>query len=159
MSKKISYIDEMQAIYLLSNPKGSMKLYEFVIIFGCFMLILAQIPSFHSLRHINLLSLILCLAYSAAATAASIYIGIFSNHFSSFRNLAISTLCFINWIEPFWFPIYDIVSGESSKGPEKDYSIKGDTENRLFGVFNAIAIIATTYGNGIIPEIQVHRDN
>ncbi|WVZ02033.1 hypothetical protein V8G54_022839 [Vigna mungo] len=106
------------AIYLLSNPNGSMKLYEFVIIFGCFMLILAQIPSFHSLRHINLVSLILCLAYSAAATAASIYIG------------------------------------ESSKGPEKDYSIKGDTENRLFGVFNAIAIIATTYGNGIIPEIQ-----
>ncbi|KAG2397491.1 hypothetical protein LR48_Vigan08g142800 [Vigna angularis] len=108
----------MKAIYLLSNPNGTMKLYEFVIIFGCFMLILAQIPSFHSLRHINLLSLILCLAYSAAATAASIYIG------------------------------------ESSKGPEKDYSIKGDTENRLFGVFNAIAIIATTYGNGIIPEIQ-----
>ncbi|XP_027909917.1 GABA transporter 1-like isoform X2 [Vigna unguiculata] len=108
----------MKAIYLLSNPNGTMKLYEFVIIFGCFMLILAQIPSFHSLRHINLLSLILCLAYSLGATAGSIYIG------------------------------------ESSKGPKKDYTLKGDIENRLFGVFNAIAIIATTYGNGIIPEIQ-----
>jgi len=74
-----NHIDEMQAIYLLSNPNGTMKLYEFVIIFGCFMLILAQIPSFHSLRHINLLSLILCLAYSAGATAGSIYIGNFSN--------------------------------------------------------------------------------
>lgn len=41
------------------------------------MLILAQLPSFHSLRHINLISLLLCLAYSAAATAASIYIGKF----------------------------------------------------------------------------------
>ncbi|XP_022752614.1 GABA transporter 1-like [Durio zibethinus] len=108
----------MKAIYLLSEPNGSMKLYEFVIIFGFLMLILAQIPSFHSLRHINLISLILSLAYSACATAGSIYIG------------------------------------NSSKGPKKDYSLKGDTESRLFGIFNAIAIIATTFGNGIIPEIQ-----
>ncbi|KAI4322364.1 hypothetical protein L6164_022067 [Bauhinia variegata] len=108
----------MKAIYLLSNPNGSMKLYEFVVIFGCLMLILGQMPSFHSLRHINLVSLVLCLAYSACATAGSIYIG------------------------------------ESSKGPKKDYSLQGETDDRLFGVFNAIAIIATTYGNGIIPEIQ-----
>lgn len=32
--------------------------------------------------------------------------------------------------------------------------MKGDTENRVFGIFNALSIIATTYGNGIIPEIQ-----
>ncbi|OIW08520.1 hypothetical protein TanjilG_03196 [Lupinus angustifolius] len=108
----------MKAIYLLSTPNGTMALYEFVIIFGCLMLILAQIPSFHSLRHINLVSLVLCLAYSTCATAGSIYIG------------------------------------KSSKGPEKDYSLKGNTENRVFGIFNAVAIIATTYGNGIIPEIQ-----
>ncbi|XVF46844.1 hypothetical protein PTKIN_Ptkin03bG0060300 [Pterospermum kingtungense] len=108
----------LKAIYLLSEPNGSMKLYQFVIIFGCLMLILAQMPSFHSLRHINLISLILCLAYSACATAGSIYIGI------------------------------------SSKGPKRDYSLNGDTESRIFGIFNALAIIATTYGNGIIPEIQ-----
>ncbi|KAK1588093.1 hypothetical protein Q3G72_019777 [Acer saccharum] len=108
----------MKAIYLLSDPNGSLKLYEFVMIFGCLMLVLAQIPSFHSLRHINLISLVLCLAYSSCATAGSIYIG------------------------------------TSSKGPEKDYSLKGDTENRVFGFFNAVAIIATTFGNGIIPEIQ-----
>ncbi|XP_012485053.2 GABA transporter 1 [Gossypium raimondii] len=108
----------MKAIYLLSQPNGSMKLYEFVIIFGFLMLVLAQIPSFHSLRHINLISLFLCLAYSACAAAASIYIG------------------------------------NSSKGPTKDYGLKGDAESQIFGIFNAIAIIATTYGNGIIPEIQ-----
>ncbi|KAH1222280.1 GABA transporter 1 [Glycine max] len=108
----------MKAIYLLSNPNGTMKLYEFVVIFGCFMLILAQMPSFHSLRHINLVSSVMCLSYSACATAASIYIG------------------------------------KSSNAPEKDYSLKGDTTNRLFGIFNAIPIIATTYGSGIIPEIQ-----
>ncbi|KAH1254309.1 GABA transporter 1 [Glycine max] len=56
-----------------------MKLYEFVVIFGYFMLILAQMP------HINLMSLI---------------------------------------------------------------------PNRLFGIFNAIPIVANTYGCGIVPEIE-----
>ncbi|KAJ8768023.1 hypothetical protein K2173_020963 [Erythroxylum novogranatense] len=107
----------MKAIYLLSCPNGSLKLYVFVAIFGCVMLTLAQLPSFHSLRHINLISLVLCLAYSACSTAGAIHIG------------------------------------NSSKEP-KDYSLPGDTQDRVFGMFNAIAIIATTYGNGIIPEIQ-----
>lgn len=52
-----------------------MKLYQFIIIFGVLLLILAQIPSFHSLRHINLVSLTLCLAYSAGVTVGSVYIG------------------------------------------------------------------------------------
>ncbi|KAJ8641447.1 hypothetical protein MRB53_018141 [Persea americana] len=95
-----------------------MKLYEFGIISGLLMLIMAQIRSFHSLRHINLISLILALAYSACATAGAVHIG------------------------------------SSSKAPRKDYSLSSDGSNRLFGIFNAIAIIATTYGNGIIPEIQ-----
>lgn len=46
-------------------------------------------------------------------------------------------------------------SGSSSKGPEKDYSLSSNRETRIFGIFNSLAIIATTYGNGIIPEIQV----
>ncbi|KAM7256005.1 hypothetical protein ACFE04_011746 [Oxalis oulophora] len=108
----------MKAIYLLSKPNGTMMLYEFCVIFGCFMLVLAQIPSFHALRHINLFSLLLCILYSALATAGSVYIGY------------------------------------SKKAPEKDYSIIGNAESRMFGIFNAIAIIAFTYGNGIIPEIQ-----
>ncbi|KAJ9178000.1 hypothetical protein P3X46_009920 [Hevea brasiliensis] len=107
----------LQTIYLLSNPTGTMKLYEFVIIFGCLVLILAQVPSFQSLRHINLISLLLCLAYSACATGGSVHIG------------------------------------NSLKEP-KGFSLNGDTQDRIFGMFNAIAIIATTYGNGIIPEIQ-----
>ncbi|CAN0916639.1 GABA transporter 1 [Linum grandiflorum] len=107
----------MKAIYLLTNPNGKLKLYLFITIFGTFMLTLAQIPSFHSLRHINLLSLLLTLAYSACATAASVHIGLHSS--------------------------------------SRSYSLAGDnTQDRLFGVFNAVAIIGTTYGNGIIPEIQ-----
>ncbi|KAK8960925.1 GABA transporter 1 [Platanthera guangdongensis] len=110
----------MKSMYLIEKPEGTMKLYEFVVIFGAFMLVLAQLPSFHSLRHINLLSLILCLAYSACATGGSIYIG------------------------------------HSSQAPSRDYSLPSDKVDLIFGIFNAIAIIATCYGNGIIPEIQVY---
>jgi amino acid permease len=108
----------MKAIFLIAKPEGTMKLYEFVTIFGIFMLIMAQMPSFHSLRHINLVSLVLCLSYSLCATAGSIY------------------------------------AGHSDKAPVRDYSISGGPTHRMFGVFNAFAVIATSYGNGIIPEIQ-----
>ncbi|XAR72171.1 hypothetical protein NMG60_11018720 [Bertholletia excelsa] len=108
----------LKFIYLLSEPEGKMQLSHFVVIFGGLVLILAQMPSFHSLRHINLVSLLLCLAYCACTTAGAIYIG------------------------------------HSKKAPLKDYSITGVGINRVFGIFNAISIIATTYGNGIIPEIQ-----
>jgi hypothetical protein len=47
-----------------------------------------------------------------------------------------------------------IHAGHSKLNPEKDYSFTGSNASKVFGVFNSIAIIATTYGNGIIPEIQ-----
>lgn len=108
----------MKAIYLIANPGGTIKLYVFVAIFGVFLVTLAQLPSFHSLRHVNLISLLLCLSYSLCAVAGCIYLG------------------------------------SSERAPPKDYSIRGGTSTRVYGVFNAIAVIATTYGNGIIPEIQ-----
>ncbi|KAL1829630.1 hypothetical protein DCAR_0208974 [Daucus carota subsp. sativus] len=108
----------LKYIYLVARPNGSMQLSHFVVIFGGVSLIMAQMPSFHSLRHINLVSLLLCLAYCACTTAGSIYIG------------------------------------KSSDAPPKNYNISEVGINRLFNIFNAISIIATTYGNGIIPEIQ-----
>lgn len=65
----------LKFIYLLYNSNGTMQLYQFIIIFGAATLFLAQMPSFHSLRHINLFSLILCLAYSACVAAGSIHTG------------------------------------------------------------------------------------
>ncbi|CAL1374112.1 unnamed protein product [Linum trigynum] len=108
----------LKFIYLLYTSNGGMQLYKFIIIFGSATLVLAQMPSFHSLRHINLVSLMLCLAYSACATAGSLYIG------------------------------------NSRKAPPKDYSMNGSQVSRFFGSINGVSIIATTFGSGIIPEIQ-----
>lgn len=65
----------LKFIYLLYNSNGTMQLYKFIIIFGAATIFLAQMPSFHSLRHINLFSLILCLVYSACIAAGSIHTG------------------------------------------------------------------------------------
>ncbi|KAI6676595.1 hypothetical protein NL676_037391 [Syzygium grande] len=62
-------------IYLLYKPDGKMQLYQLITMFGGLTLLLAQVPSFHSLRHINLVSLVLCLAYSVCALGGSIHIG------------------------------------------------------------------------------------
>ncbi|XP_030545508.2 GABA transporter 1-like [Rhodamnia argentea] len=108
----------LKFIYLLYEPDGKMQLYQFITMFGVLTLFLAQVPSFHSLRHINLVSLVLCLAYSVCAVAGSVDIG------------------------------------NSVNAPPKDYSLAGSRVDRLFGAFNGISIIATTYASGIIPEIQ-----
>ncbi|XP_057798827.1 GABA transporter 1-like [Salvia miltiorrhiza] len=108
----------LKYIYLLSRPNGSMQLHQFIAIFGGLTLIMAQMPSFHSLRHINLVSLFLCLAYCACTTAGAVYIG------------------------------------HSHKASKTDYTVSGKSINLVFGIFNAISIISTAYGNGIIPEIQ-----
>ncbi|XP_027366970.1 GABA transporter 1-like [Abrus precatorius] len=108
----------LKFIYILYNPEGTMKLYQFIIICGVITLILAQLPSFHSLRHINLISLILCVLYATCITVGSIYIG------------------------------------HSKNAPPRHYSVRGSEVDKLFGVFNGISIIATTYASGIIPEIQ-----
>ncbi|CAL9048759.1 unnamed protein product [Musa banksii] len=47
------------------------------------------------------------------------------------------------------------MTGHSAGAPPRDYSLSSDSQDRIFGIFSGIAIIATTYGNGIIPEIQV----
>ncbi|MCO5603658.1 hypothetical protein L7F22_057809 [Adiantum nelumboides] len=107
----------MKFIYSIYHRDGSLKLHDFIIFFGLMMLLLSQMPSFHSLRYINLLSLLMCLGYSACAVGGSIYAG---HHHPT----------------------------------NKDYSLRGGKVSKMFGVFNSFAIIATTYGNGIIPEIQ-----
>lgn len=124
-----------------------MKLYQFIIIFGVLLLFLAQIPSFHSLRHINLLSLTVCLAYSFCAVAGSIYIGRVSE---TLVHDQIKGLIAYDMHTNKHF-----LTGHSKNAPKRDYSVIGAGENRFFGAVNAVSIIATTYASGIIPEIQV----
>lgn len=70
----------VQLIYRVFRPDGTMQLFEFTVIFGIVMMVLSQLPSFHSLRYINLVSLLCSLGYSFCAVGGCIYAGGLSLH-------------------------------------------------------------------------------
>jgi hypothetical protein len=39
--------------------------------------------------------------------------------------------------------------------PEKDYSLSSSNSEKTFNAFLSISILASVFGNGILPEIQV----
>lgn len=69
----------LQIVYSNVAPHGSLKLYEFVAMVTVVMIILSQLPTFHSLRHINLCSLFLSLGYTFLVVGACIHAGTSKN--------------------------------------------------------------------------------
>ncbi|GAV69518.1 LOW QUALITY PROTEIN: Aa_trans domain-containing protein, partial [Cephalotus follicularis] len=63
-------------MYSNISPNGSLKQYEFIAMVTVVMIVLSQLPSFHSLRHINLISLLLSLGYSFLVVGACIHAGL-----------------------------------------------------------------------------------
>ncbi|GLJ38216.1 hypothetical protein SUGI_0777930 [Cryptomeria japonica] len=108
----------LQVMYSDLDPTGNLNLHHFIIIVATIMILLSQLPSFHSLRYINSASLFLSLGYS------------------------------------FCIVIACIIAGYSSEAQSKDYSITGLKIIRVFNGFEAVSIMGTTFGNGIMPEIQ-----
>uniref|UniRef100_A0A1D1ZL67 Lysine histidine transporter 1 n=1 Tax=Anthurium amnicola TaxID=1678845 RepID=A0A1D1ZL67_9ARAE len=60
-------------------PDGALKLYQFIAMVTVVMIVLSQLPSFHSLRYINLASLLLSIGYTSLVVAASINAGYSKN--------------------------------------------------------------------------------
>ncbi|KAL7159946.1 hypothetical protein ABFS83_01G062400 [Erythranthe nasuta] len=108
----------LQIMYSNLFENGALKLYHFIAMVTVIMILLSQFPSFHSLRHINLGSLVLSLAYTFIVVAACIN------------------------------------AGASKNAPPRDYSLESAASSRVFSAFTSISIIASIYGNGILPEIQ-----
>ncbi|KAK8520948.1 hypothetical protein V6N12_004870 [Hibiscus sabdariffa] len=108
----------LQIMYSNLSPNGSLKLYVFIAMVTAVMVVLSQMPSFHSLRHLNFASLILSLAYTFLVVGACIHAGL------------------------------------SKNSPPRDYSLESKSSARTFSAFTSISIIAASFGNGILPEIQ-----
>lgn len=105
-------------MYSSLSPHGSLKLYEFIAMVTAGMIVLSQLPTFHSLRHINMVSLLLSLGYSFVVVGACIHAGL------------------------------------SKNAPPRDYSLESSKSARVFSAFTSLSIIASIFGNGILPEIQ-----
>ncbi|XP_059643421.1 probable GABA transporter 2 [Cornus florida] len=108
----------LQIMYTTISPNGPLKLYDFIAMVTVIMIVLSQLPTFHSLRHINMVSLLLCLGYTSLVVSACIY------------------------------------AGTSNNAPKKDYSLETSDSARVFSAFTSISIMASIFGNGILPEIQ-----
>ncbi|CAO2170670.1 unnamed protein product [Urochloa humidicola] len=110
--------DCLEIMYTSLAPHGPLKLYHFIIIVAVVLAFLSQLPSFHSLRHINFVSLLLSLGYTILVAAACIRAGL------------------------------------SKNVPPKDYSLSSSKSEQTFDAFLSISILASVFGNGILPEIQ-----
>ncbi|KAL6609459.1 hypothetical protein ACP70R_039428 [Stipagrostis hirtigluma subsp. patula] len=110
--------DCLQIMYSSLAPNGPLRLYHFIIIVAVVLAFLSQLPSFHSLRYINLGSLILSFGYTILVSAACIRAGV------------------------------------SASAPSKDYSLSSSGSEKTFNAFLSISILASVFGNGILPEIQ-----
>ncbi|XAR70196.1 hypothetical protein NMG60_11026974 [Bertholletia excelsa] len=105
----------LQIMYSNLSPNGSLKLYEFIAMVTVVMIVLSQIPTFHSLRHMNLASLFLSLGYCLLVVGACIHAGTSKNHperdysletsqssrvFSAFTSISIIAAIFGNGMLP-----------------------------------------------------------
>ncbi|KAE8781443.1 putative GABA transporter 2 [Hordeum vulgare] len=108
----------LQIMYESLAPDGTLKLYHFIIIVAVVLSLFSQMPSFHSLRYINLGSLVLAFGYTILVSGACIR------------------------------------AGMSSNAPVKDYSLSPSKSGKMYDAFLSISILATVFGNGILPEIQ-----
>lgn len=105
----------LQIMYSDLYPNGSLKLYEFIAMVTVVMIVLSQLPTFHSLRHINLVSLLLSLGYTFLVVGACINAGFSKNAppkdyslessksariFSGFTSISIIAAIFGNGILP-----------------------------------------------------------
>lgn len=105
----------LKLMYSNLSPNGSLKLYEFIAMVTMVMIVLSQLPTFHSLRHINLASLLLSLGYTFAVVGACIHAGTSKNAppkdytlessesskvFSAFASISIIAAIFGNGILP-----------------------------------------------------------
>ncbi len=64
-----------QAVDVLIRGTTSVTLTEYIIVFGCANLILAQCPHFHAIRYINAVATVCTISFSLIAVAMSIYDG------------------------------------------------------------------------------------
>ncbi|KAK6129954.1 hypothetical protein DH2020_036348 [Rehmannia glutinosa] len=102
----------LQIMYSNLYPDGSLKLYQFIAMVTVVMILLSQFPTFHSLRHINLGSLVLSLGYTFLVVGACINAGASKNApprdyslessriFSAFTSISILAAIFGNGILP-----------------------------------------------------------
>nr|XP_043613024.1 probable GABA transporter 2 [Erigeron canadensis] len=129
----------LQIMYTSVSPDGPLHLWEFIAMVTAVMIVLSQLPTFHSLRHVNLASLFLSLAYTFIVVGACLNAGLsknapprdysletskFSMVMSAFTSISIIAAIFGNGIVPeIQATLAPPVTGKMFKGLMMCYSV------------------------------------
>lgn len=129
----------LQIMYTSVYPDGPLHLWEFIAMVTVVMMVLSQLPTFHSLRHVNLASLFLSLAYTFIVVGACLHAGLsknapprdysletskFSMVMSAFTSISIIAAIFGNGIVPeIQATLAPPVTGKMFKGLMMCYSV------------------------------------
>ncbi|PWA42041.1 transmembrane amino acid transporter family protein [Artemisia annua] len=129
----------LQIMYSSVSPDGPLHLWEFIAMVTVVMMVLSQLPTFHSLRHVNLASLFLSLAYTFIVVGACLNAGLsknapprdyslesskFSMVMSAFTSISIIAAIFGNGIVPeIQATLAPPVTGKMFKGLIMCYSV------------------------------------
>lgn len=134
-----------------------MTLQHFIIFFGAFELSLSQLPDIHSLRWVNGLCTFSTVGFAATTIGVTIYNGIrlgciFLSIFILLREL-------IELVSPIklFFPFHVLVIGRKIDRKSVSYSLHGSSSAKTFRAFNALGAIAFSFGDAMLPEIQVSK--
>lgn len=143
----------MQAVYKYYHKDGDLTLQHFIIFFGVFELFLSQLPDIHSLRWVNALCTFSTIGFAATTIGVTIYNGI---HKLLHINTILYSLCQIASLK---FIQLDFITGKKIDRKSISYSLDGSSSSKIFRAFNALGAIAFSFGDAMLPEIQVmHTD-
>lgn len=57
------------------------------------------------------------------------------------------------------FFVHDVFAGKITDRKSVNYDLQGSTSSKIFGAFNALGTIAFSFGDAMLPEIQVTYPN
>ncbi|KMT11957.1 hypothetical protein BVRB_5g099200 isoform A [Beta vulgaris subsp. vulgaris] len=155
----------LQIMYTSLSPHGSLQLYQFIAMVTVVMIVLSQFPSFHSLRYINLGSLVLSLGYTFIVVGACIHAASSKNApprdysldsseatrvFNAFNSISIIAAIFGNGILPeIQATLAPPATGKMFKGLLMCYTV-------IFITFYAIAVSGYyVFGNKSTSNILI----
>lgn len=156
------FICRAQAVYKYYHSDGSLTLQHFIVIFGAFELFLSQLPDIHSLRWVNALCTLSTIGFAGTTIGVTIYNGKYASHTRPYFLLLISLTKLRKYISPqvpqrtysSWL-IVPCFSGKNIDRSSVSYSLQGSSSFKMFKAFNALGTIAFSFGDAMLPEIQV----
>nr|AHF58601.1 proline transporter 4 [Chrysanthemum lavandulifolium] len=139
----------LQIMYSSLSPSSTMKLWEFIAMVTGIMIILSQLPTFHSLRHVNLGSLFLSLGYTFVVVAACIYAGLGQNAPPRYYSLEGSQFSKLTSA----FPSISIIAAIFGNGilPEIQATLAPPVRGKMFkGLLMCYTVIFVTFYSAAI---------